>query len=103
VIQEEAAEKITGKLVFALESARMRLSVAIALEAKSTPRDRWQYYLETTDRMGRFIKRLRTTDFGLQRTPREWEKALETLCNLPVQSRASRLCEILRDMVSELE
>ena len=47
----------------------MRFSVAIAMEAKSTPRDRWEYYLETTDRMGRFIKRLRNTDFEFQRDP----------------------------------
>jgi hypothetical protein len=103
VIQEQAAEKIHGELLFALESARMRLSVAIAMEAKSTPRDRWQYYLETTDRMGRFIKKLRKTDFELQRDPRGWVRALETLCNLPIQGRASRLCEALREIVMELD
>jgi hypothetical protein len=103
VIQEENEEKIHSKLLFALQSARMRFSVAIAMEAKSTPRDRWQYYLETTDWMGRFIKKLRRTDLELQRNPRGRDRALETLCNLPAYGKASRLCEILRDIVQELE
>jgi hypothetical protein len=103
VRQEQAAEKIHPKLLFALESARMRFSVAIAMEAKSTSRDRWMYYLETTDRMGRFIKRLRRTDFEIQMDPRGWDQALERLRNLPDQGRASGLCEILRNIVAELE
>jgi hypothetical protein len=81
----------------------MRFSVAIAMEAKSTPRERWQYYLETTNQMGRFIKKLRNTDFELQRNLPEWDRAVEMLGNLPTQDRASRLCKILRDIVAELE
>ena len=82
----------------------MRFSVAMAMEAKSTPRERWQYYLETTHQMGRFIKKLRNTDFELQRNPSGWGRAVEMLCNLPIQGRASRLCKILRDIVTaELE
>jgi hypothetical protein len=103
VIQEQAAGKIHGNLVFALESARMRLSVAIAMEAKSTPRDRWAYYLETTDRMRRCIKRLRKNDIEFQRDPREWGRALDKLRTLPDPGRASRLCEMLRNIVAELE
>jgi hypothetical protein len=102
-IQEQAAGKIQSELLFALESARMRFSVAMAMEAKSTPRERWEYYLETTNQMGRFIKKLRNTDFELQRNPPGWGRAMELLCNLPIQGRASRLCTILRDIVTELE
>jgi hypothetical protein len=36
--------------MLALESARMRLSVAIAEETKSMPRDRWMRYLDTATR-----------------------------------------------------
>jgi hypothetical protein len=102
-IQEQAAGKTQSELLFALESARMRFSVAIAMEAKSTPRERWQYYLETTHRMARFIKKLRNADSELQGNPPEWGRAVEMLCDLPIQGRASRLCEILRDIVMELE
>jgi hypothetical protein len=81
----------------------MRFSVAMAMEAKSTPRERWQYYLETTHRMGRFIKKLRHTDFELQSNPPGVGRAMEMLCNLPIQGRASRLCKMLQDIVAELE
>jgi DnaJ-domain-containing protein 1 len=103
VIHQHAAEETLRELLFALESARMRFSVAIATEAKSTTRDRWQFYLETTDHMGRFIKRLRKTDVQSSGESQEWRKALETLCNLPNQSRASFLCELLGKIVNELE
>lgn len=103
MIQENAAEKIHGELLLALQMARNRFSVAIAAETKSTSRDRWRHYIETTDRIGRCIKTLRKADSGFQMVPREWEKALETLCSLPVQGRASRICEILRDIVAEIE
>ena len=81
----------------------MRFSVAIAMEAKSTPRDRWRYYIETTDQMCRFIKKLRKSDSEFPRDPQEWGRALDALCNLPMPGRASRLCDILRDIVAELE
>ncbi|HTY62749.1 MAG TPA: hypothetical protein VMG30_10875 [Acidobacteriota bacterium] len=103
MIQEEAAEKIHNQLLSALESARMRLSVAIAMEAKSTPRHRWQYYLETTDRMRRFAKQLRNTDMEELQSLGGWYRALETLSNLPDPARASCLCEILQGIVAELE
>jgi hypothetical protein len=57
----------------------MRFSVAIAMEAKSTSRERWLYYIETTNQMGRFIKRLRKTDFELQRNQPAWGRAAEML------------------------
>ena len=103
MIQEETAEKIHGKLLFALESARMRLSVAIAMESKSTPRARWQHYLETTDRMRQFTKQLRNVDAELSQSLGGWNRALEILRNLPDPDRASRLCEILQGIVAELE
>jgi hypothetical protein len=53
--------------------------------------------------MARFIKKLRNTDSEVQGNPPAWGRAVEMLCDLPIQGRASRLCEILRDIVMELE
>ncbi len=103
VIRNRASTKIHRELLFALESARMRLAVAIAVERKSTPPDRWQYYLATSDRMCRFIRKLRTRNFDVLSPPQDWIRALETLRRLPVQDGAVRLSQILGDIVSMLE
>jgi hypothetical protein len=103
VIPNRISEKLHSELLLALESARMRLSVAIAAESKSTPRDRWRYYLDTADRIGRFIRKLRHTDCGLLRDSQAWFQTLATLDRLPIQIRATRLCQILQDILAELE
>jgi len=103
VIQNRFSAKVHRELVLALESARMRLSVAIAVETKSTPRDRWRYYLDTTDQISRFIRRFRKTDFESAPDSQDWIKALDRLDRLPIQVRALRLCQVLRDIMAELE
>jgi len=101
-MRHRPATKFNRELVLALERARTRLAVAIASETKSTPPDRWRYYLDTSDRMRRFIKRLRAGSGELQEHP-DWERALEALRRLPPQGKASQLCRILRDIVSEFQ
>lgn len=101
MIPGKAAEKMHGKLIVALESARMRFSVAIASESKSTPRDRYHYYIETTARAGRCIRLLRAN--GSEKDPLLFGRVLERLRNLPDRNSASHLCELLQNLVSELE
>ena len=103
MIQNQISAKVHRELVLALESARMRLSVAIATETKSTPRDRWLHYLDTTNQLSRFIRRLRNADSESLPDSQGWTRALDTLDRLPIQGRALRLCQILRDIMKELE
>ena len=103
LIQNRGSAKIHKELVFALESARMKLSIAIATESKSTPRDRWQYYLETADQIGRFIKKLRDADLESGSFAQGWIRALDMLKHLPTQSKALRLSQTLREIVMKLE
>jgi hypothetical protein len=103
VTQNRFPAKIHGELVFALESARMRLSVAIAVETKSTPQDQRRYYLDTTDQIRGFIRRLRRVDYDSPPDAQGWVQALDRLDRLPVQARALRLCQVLRDIMTELE
>jgi hypothetical protein len=95
--------KMQKDLLLALESARTRLAVAIAAETKSTPRERRQYYLDTTDRICRSIRKLRRAGPDAPPKPQEWVRALETLQKLPVQEKAHRLCQVLGDIVAGLE
>jgi hypothetical protein len=81
----------------------MRLSVAIASETKSTPRDGWRSYLETADQISRSIRKLRHADFDSLPDSHGWIRTLDTLDYLPVHSRALRLCQILRDILTQLE
>ena len=104
MIQNHISAKIHRKqLVRALESARMRLSVAIASETKSTPRDRWRYYLDTTDQISRSIRKLRHADFESLPDFQEWIRTLDALDCLPISSRTLRLCQILRDIMTAVE
>ena len=94
-------------MVFALESVRNRLAIAIASETKSTPPDRYRYYLETADRARRFVKWLRRIDFDLRHERNDWILALEALRKAPAQGEALELCRMLHDVViglgSEME
>ncbi len=90
-------------LLRALESARMRLSVALAEETKSIPRDRWLRYLDTADRIRALAKKIRDADFKSVPDSRSWIRALDNLEGLPIQSRALRLYEIFQDIVMKLE
>jgi len=103
VITNYALMKIHRDLLFALESARTRLAIAIAAETKSTPRDQRQYYLETTDRMRRFIRRMRKSGFTFPPRHTAWIPALNALRQIPSFDKAQRLCQVLSDIVTELE
>jgi hypothetical protein len=103
VIQNRFLAKVHRDLVLALESARMRLSIAIAVETKSTPQDRRRYYLDTNDQVSRFIRKLRKADVESPPDSQGWIRALDSLGRLPIQIRALPLCQVLRDIMTELE
>jgi chromatin segregation and condensation protein Rec8/ScpA/Scc1 (kleisin family) len=102
VIHNRASTKIYRELILALESARMRLAVAIALETKSTPPDRRWYYMETSDRMRRFIKSLRKRGSDVLQERQAYIQALDALNRVPVHSKAFLLCQLLCDIVAGL-
>ncbi len=101
--QDSPSTKIHKELLLALECARTRLAVAVAAETKSTPLHRWQYYLDTADRMRRYIATLRRRTFDAPPPPQAMVRAIEALKHLPVQDQALRLCQLLGDIVTELE
>jgi hypothetical protein len=102
VIHNRALTKIHRELVWALESARTRLAVAIAAETKSTPPDRWLYYMETADGMRRAAKRLRKAGSCALNERQNWIYALQALRRIPAQLKALRLCFLLREILKEL-
>jgi len=102
-MHNRASTKVHRELLLALESARTRLAVAMAAETKSTPLDRRQYYLDTADRTRRFMKKLRKANADKATEPQDLIRALETLKQLPIHDKAQRLCQVLRDVVTELE
>lgn len=95
--------KVPEELLLAIESARTQFAVAIAAEAKSTPPERWQYYLDTADRMRWFMRRLRTADEEALPECQRWRRILQTVKQLPAEGKASRLCKIFRDIVTDME
>ncbi len=70
-------------LVKALEGARTRLAVAIAVETKATPLERWNYYLETADRIRKCLKQLRTLPRSVAKSQPGWIGALDILRQIP--------------------
>ena len=95
--------KIQSELLFALESARTRLAIAIAAETKSTPADQWNYYLDMSNRICRLTKKLRVS--GQDWVPRlnDWNRVLNALRQISVHDKARPLCRVLEDIVAELE
>jgi hypothetical protein len=96
------------ELLYALESARSSLAIAIAAESKTTPRERWRHYLETQDRMRRCVRDFRRV-YGLNfsRHP-GWLRALELLQQpLPEgdkrREKAQPLCQRLYDVLNVME
>jgi len=75
----------------------------MAAETKSTPLPRWEYYLETAERTRRFVRKLRQSDAGVLQQRQDWICALESLRGLPAHSRALRVCQLLREVVENLE
>jgi hypothetical protein len=99
------------EFVRALEIARGRLAVAMAMESKTTPPDHWRYYRETEDRMRRYLKKLRS-DRGSELEERldllELAGALKRLPFAPNHSvarhgEAQQLCQKLREILAPLE
>jgi hypothetical protein len=103
VIPNYPSIKIHRELLFALESARTRLAIAIATETKSTPVDQWHYYLDAANRICRLTKRLRAA--GHDEVPRlnDWSRALNALRQIPIHDKARPLCRVLEDIVAALE
>jgi hypothetical protein len=97
------------ELLYALESARSRLAVAIAAESKVTPRERWRHYLETEDRMRRCLREIRGHLAQSNGRQNGWIQALSLLRQpLPAGDRASRgeaqrLCQLLSEVLNIIE
>lgn len=97
------------ELLYALESARSRLAVAIAAENKATPRELWRLYLATEDRTRRCVREIR--GHAAQRNGRRagWIQALSLLRQpLPAgdrtgRSEAQRLCQLLSEVLNIIE
>lgn len=92
-----------GDLLRALEAARIHLALAIAAESKSTPPDRWQHYLSTAERAGRFMRKLRKNGMEKPISSHEGNRALEALRRIPDATTAQRMCQMLGDIVAALE
>jgi hypothetical protein len=92
-----------GDLLLELEWARIQLAIAIAVESKSTPLERRQYYLDTADQVRRYVRRLRAAGGGTGAETENWHRTLESIRQMPNQCKASQLCQVLRDIVGELE
>jgi hypothetical protein len=103
VIRNSASPKIHNELLFALESARMRLAVAIAAETKSTSVNQWQYYLDTADRIGRLTKKLRAVGCAGSHGINAWTRSLQALRQISVHEKALPLCRMLESIAVELE
>jgi hypothetical protein len=103
VIHYRASGKLHRELLIALESARTHLAVAIATEAKSTTPVRLRSYLETAERARRFMKKLRTMNSEMPQEREVWGCALEKLRCFPLKGNAAGLCELLGDIVAQLE
>jgi hypothetical protein len=103
VVQDQISASSHRELVLALQSARTRLSIAIAVETKCIPRDRWLYYLDVADQIRRLIKKVRGADFLMLPNSHLWILSLKRLECLPAQGQAAHLSEIVRDIVMELE
>ncbi len=91
-----------SELLRAFESARTRLAVAIAAEAKSTPVQQWQYYLDTSYKICRFVRRLRRLNHGESRQHPSLIRMLKSLESLPVQGDPRQLCKILLELVEKV-
>jgi hypothetical protein len=98
-IEPKALQK---SLLFALESARTRLAVAIASEKKNTLPERWQSYLEMVDQMRHSIKRLRNAKIH-GGAPYEWKCAFEMLRSLSGKETVDELCRILKAALSGID
>lgn len=91
------------ELLRALETARSRLAIAIAEESRSTPWDLRRHYLETADRMRRFVAKISDGQTHEGFLMQDWISALEALRRIPLKDRARPLCRRLHSIVTALE
>ena len=98
------------ELIMALENARTRFIVAVALEQKSTSRRLWLLYLETERRLRRCLKILRVLDQARCAGSRPCALALEALVRLsdsagqpPGQGDALYLYFTIQEVLAHLE
>lgn len=101
--EDPTSTRVSMDLLLALEFARTRLAIAIAAESKSTPPERWQYYLDTADRMSRCLRKLRKNGMKMAISNKEEFRALEALRRIPIANNAQRFCQVLGDIASALE
>jgi hypothetical protein len=91
------------QLLRALETARCRLAIAIAEEAKSTPWDRRRDYLDTSDHLRRLVGRLNNCDADERIQSEVWKPALEALEKIPLKEGARPLSKSLNAIVEFLQ
>src|SRR5262245_8986460 len=99
------------EFVRALEIARGRLAVAMAMESKTTPPDFWRYYRETEDRMRRYLKKLRSDRRSELEERLDLLELARALKRLPFAQNdttarygaAQQLCQKLREILAPLE
>jgi hypothetical protein len=103
MVENHYLTEIPPDLIRALEGARTRLSIAIAVESKSTPPALWRHYLDTADRMNRFMRKLRQNRGETTMNIKKGGRVSEALRQIAMENNAGRLCQILEDMVSDLE
>jgi hypothetical protein len=103
MIENNVLTEIPADLILVLESARTRLSIAIAAESKSTPPALRRHYLDTANRMSRFMRKLRQNGGEMAMKIKKGGRALEALRQIAVENDARRLCQILEDVVLDLE
>jgi hypothetical protein len=101
--EKHISKKIPTDLILALESVRTRLSIAIAAESKSTPPANRQQYLDTAERISRFVRKLRRNGCVVPVNLNSGSRVWASLQQVSEENDARRLCQILEDMVSKLE
>ena len=101
--------RVHREILYAMESVRSRLAVAIAAENKATPRERWRHYLETQERMRRCVRDIRMHAGRNSCRQVTWLQALSLLKQpRPVGDRRShgeahQLCQRLYEVLSIIE
>ena len=103
MIENNVLTEIPADLILALESARTRLSIAIAAESKSIPPALWRHHLDTANRMSQFMRKLRQNGGETAIKIKIGGGILEALGQIAAENDARQLCQIFEDLVLDLE
>jgi len=101
--------RLYREFLIAMERARTRLAVAIAVENKATPRERWRYYLEMENRMRRCVREIRRQCHHRWDGQPDWARALSLLRqplqeeNEKARGEALRLCHRLAEVLAIMD